>query len=300
MTAESTRTPTITHKQFYLEWPLYKRVEFSPGHESSVENTKIAIDGIERFKNPPADIDSYCVQCNKESSFKLFRTAQIIKAPQGLHPMRLSNPANSTKTDKELYEYFGISMECKLNSSHKMYALFLLDLTSILKIGQWPSSSDLKGGNEKKYQRLLGSKKYSELKSATRLFSGGVGIGSFVYLRRIFEGLVFDAYERVPIARDAIFRQQFEIARMDERIDMLREYLPEFLTANKKVYAILSKGIHELSDDECLRYFEVLYCGIEAILDEIIEKEERENKAKKAEYALGKIRGTLKNSSKPK
>ncbi|KKL23256.1 hypothetical protein LCGC14_2427220 [marine sediment metagenome] len=39
---------------------------------------------------------------------------------------------------------------------------------------------------------------------------------------------------------------------------MIKDYLPEFLVENRSLYAILSKGIHALSEDECLQYFETV------------------------------------------
>ncbi len=38
------------------------------------------------------------------------------------------------------------------------------------------------------------------------------------------------------------------------------------------MYSILSKGIHELSEEECLQYFKLMKIGIELILDEQLEE----------------------------
>ena len=45
---------------------------------------------------------------------------------------------------------------------------------------------------------------------------------------------------------------------MVERIKMLQGYLPEVLIKNTTIYGILSKGIHELSEEECREYFPVV------------------------------------------
>ena len=39
---------------------------------------------------------------------------------------------------------------------------------------------------------------------------------------------------------------------------MLEGYLPEVLIKNTTIYGILSKGIHELSEEECRKYFPVV------------------------------------------
>ena len=37
-----------------------------------------------------------------------------------------------------------------------------------------------------------------------------------------------------------------------------QNYLPDMLTSNSTIYGIISKGIHELSEDDCITYFPVL------------------------------------------
>ena len=61
---------------------------------------------------------------------------------------------------------------------------------------------------------------------------------------------------------------EFVKLRMEQKIELLKGHLPEFLARNKKVYSILSKGIHELQEYECLRVFEILKHAIFFILDE--------------------------------
>jgi len=73
---------------------------------------------------------------------------------------------------------------------------------------------------------------------------------------------------------------------MDDKIEFLKHHLPEFLVRNKKVYAILSKGIHELEETECLNTFEVLKHAIFFILDEDRHKRELLERRQKAENAI--------------
>ncbi len=76
---------------------------------------------------------------------------------------------------------------------------------------------------------------------------------------------------------------------MDGKISLLKDFLPEFLVENKNRYAILSKGIHELRESECLELFDTVKIGIEQILDEKIEKLEKAEKAEKAREAIQNI-----------
>ena len=46
----------------------------------------------------------------------------------------------------------------------------------------------------------------------------------------------------------------------------MKNYLPEMLVDNPTFYSIVSKGIHELSEKECIEYFPVLQEAILMIL----------------------------------
>lgn len=84
--------------------------------------------------------------------------------------------------------------------------------------------------------------------------------------------------------------------KMDEKIKMVKNYLPEFLVENRSLYAILSTGVHDLMEDECLQYFETVKIGIEQILDEKIIQKEKVDKTIKARETIQKIHGKLTNS----
>ena len=58
----------------------------------------------------------------------------------------------------------------------------------------------------------------------------------------------------------------------------LQSRLPLFLVENRALYSILSKGVHELSEDVCMKYFEVVRTAIELILDERLAQREKQAK----------------------
>ena len=67
---------------------------------------------------------------------------------------------------------------------------------------------------------------------------------------------------------------------MIDKIKLLKDHLPAFFVENAKVYSILSIGIHELDEEACLGYFDLMKHSIIIILDE--------DKKKKEELALRK------------
>jgi hypothetical protein len=65
---------------------------------------------------------------------------------------------------------------------------------------------------------------------------------------------------------------------MDEKIELLRNHLPPFLVEHRKLYSILSLSMHELNEQQCLNYFDVIKHAIVIILNE--------DKTKKEELAM--------------
>jgi hypothetical protein len=195
------------------------------------------------------------------------------------------NELESQLTFMRQNRYSAVIALCSRNPAHSMEFFFVLVDTKIIKIGQYPSIADISTAEIKKYHTMLGNEKYRELNRAVGLYSHGIGIGSFVYLRRIFEGLIEEAHIKAKITDggddDAYYR-----SRMAEKISRLESYLPTFLVDNKGIYSILSKGIHELSEQECLEMFPVLKLSIELILDEKLLQKERESKTSLASKAI--------------
>lgn len=76
---------------------------------------------------------------------------------------------------------------------------------------------------------------------------------------------------------------------MDEKISLLSEHLPSFIVENKAIYGILSKGIHELNEAECLAYFDCMRSSIELILDEKLEILARRKKEEQVKKTLNAI-----------
>jgi len=60
------------------------------------------------------------------------------------------------------------------------------------------------------------------------------------------------------------------------------------------LYSILSLGIHELEEDDCLSYFDTVRMGIEIILDELLEYLKRKEKMKMAQQKITDLNSRLK------
>ena len=192
-----------------------------------------------------------------------------------------------------------LKYQCSKDENHQLIYIILLTDSYIMKIGQHPSYRDIESPQIKKFQKVLGNY-YPELSTAIRLYSVNVGIGSFVYLRRIIEKLVYDTFKEAEAA-GALTDQQFEFQAdgehrngMEEKIKLLKGFLPDLITDHPKIYGVVSKGIHELSEEECFEYFPVLKDGIIMIMDDIVAKKEKESATTDYKKSLSGILSKLK------
>lgn len=90
-----------------------------------------------------------------------------------------------------------LNFECISKDKHKYYVIFqLTDDNCLMKTGQYPSIIDF-DHSSKEYKKVLVDKSIAkELRQANILKSYDMGVGAFLYLRRIFEKLIYEQYER--------------------------------------------------------------------------------------------------------
>lgn len=260
-----------TPRAFHLEMPLYHEIETKLASIEQKVYALLAYGGT---------IDIYCTGCAKES---IFDTSDHER-----------DPFDRWKLYKE-----GIhrsSFICNRDRNHQYCAYFLITADAIQKIGQFPSVADFQIPQAEKYRKILGEEQYKELTRGIGLAAHGVGIGSFVYPRRIFSNLIEEEHSKSK-AEPNFPEEEYKNARMDKKIKILEDKLPKFLVDNRALYSILSKGLHELSEEECLKYFDTIRIGIEQILDEKIEQQEKAKKAEAARLAIQGVSQKIAGSS---
>lgn len=283
-----------------LNWPIYKSIELKEiipeqliqillFHEMEIDDYSIS------------SIDCYCTQCKKETTFKS-RNSQndvIEKVYIKFKGSDFFDKASSSwKFDSDSFfpilhdkEFFIRSFYCPRSpndKSHDISFVFKVNDKKITKIGQFPSRASIENSQLKKY-RKLDNEIYVELNRATGLYSSGIGVGSFVYLRRIIEKyIVYPEIEKL-LNDEIITKEQIKTSNFKEKVALAKDHLPTVLVDNPRIYSILSKGIHTLSEQECLEIFNPLLTAIELILDESLAKVEHEKKLEKLKNDLNKI-----------
>ena len=227
----------MTVKEFLFDSPIYQVVP--------KDNCEDVINFIKGLGSKEVDGYNPIEKC--DSTFVLFCSIYytVQSGPFGgiSHTSYLSGKHETFKT----YE---LILKCKRYGSFLHYLIHVEyakddkdNILSISKVGQYPSIADFHIGQVRKYNKILPKDKMREFTKAIGLAANGVGIGSFVYLRRIFEHLVFEA---LKIAKDRNTKfdiEGFNTARMNKKIQMLSGFLPDFLVENHTIYGIDRKSV---------------------------------------------------------
>lgn len=177
---------------------------------------------------------------------------------------------------------------CAMDSQHHLDYIVLTQGNKMMKIGQYPSVADLSFPELKEYRKVMQNEDEKEFKRAIGLFANGIGVGSFVYLRRIFERILDAAREKAS-ANGELNEDEFKKARVTEKVKLLVKYLPKILVDNTVFYGILSKGIHELSEEDCIMYFPVMEKFILMTFEQWEKIRRDEENEKEIQTVLNKI-----------
>lgn len=189
---------------------------------------------------------------------------------------------------------YRVTLKNKRKEAEKLVFFVAQYDDGLIKIGQLPSIATLQTAEvSEKYRKTLG-KKYSTFTKAIGLSAHGIGAGSLVYLRKIFAELIDEAYAKH--GKDlSLTEQEYKDLRMDGRVEALKDFLPAQLVKMKAIYGILSAGVHDLNEEDCLLYFSPLKLSIELILDEIIEEKAKQARKASVNQELQKIQASIKS-----
>lgn len=275
----------FTISEFFFDIPLYTTIKITDKNISILEDILL-------LNKNDISFEGYNPIKKFESTFIIERRYE-----EEYHPFDYS----FKKSYKNIIEdfminggYRTINAKCKRYNDLFTFSIFYNAEKRLLqKIGQYPSIADFHIYEIKQYDKLLSNDVLKEFTKAIGLAANGVGIGSFVYLRRIFENLILESFEEAK-QEGKVKDEALNKSRMDEKIGLLKDYLPSFLVENKSIYSILSKGIHELDENTCLEYFETMKLGIEIILDQKLEKKKQKEKEEEAKKRIAQLNSKLK------
>lgn len=286
--------------KFYLDIPLYEKIDF-------VEET---VRGVIEFLYFPGNYENYCSGCLRDATFQVAEKERPIEHSKEY----LWGPWPSGERPKAAIKkgIYTTRAYCTRSPGHSQFFVFYVDskrqsfiehgkpLTEgyITKIGQYPSYADSNLSSINIYSPVLVEEKKRELVRAIGLASHGIGIGAYVYLRRIFESLVEEAHQTAINNNNDFDEAGYQRSRMNEKILYLHNYLPSTLYENAGLYSILSIGIHELSEEKCNENFEILRSGIELILNEKLRSLQESKNKERILKTVNRLKSEIKNEIK--
>lgn len=244
------------HQETLIVDPLYTEYDL----------TSISDDDFAKFVLKGGGLDAYCRECKEASVFRIESAGHGFDEKARLIPK---------------YGLIQMTAECSRHAENYqnkcagvLYFCFYRSGKELAKIGQYPAKAVLDFGSlDPVFDKELDNALRRELGSAIGLHAHGIGIGSFVYLRRIFERLIEEAHTSAK-TEEGWDELVFHRSRIPERIKLLSSHLPSRLVETSRLYEILSKGVHELSEEECLRHFDLVQRAILMILKERHEEQE--------------------------
>jgi len=267
---ELTAIPDLpSFEELLISFPLYKTVDVGNDQGSAL---------LDQIRTQGAGLDCYCVKCRRETTFR------SVQGGQNTGAVRYCGP------NADIDSQFALRISCQRCFTKYSY-FFAHEDNKLTKVGQLPSSGDIAIGEFKDFSKGLNQRDRAELSRALGLASHDVPIAAFVYLRRIFERLI----ERARIRHDetAAPIADYDKMKTHERVAALKNFLPEPLVRNSIVFSILSRGIHELTEDDCALAFPVMKAAIFEMLAEEQAREQAAARAAATEREVQRVAGLL-------
>jgi hypothetical protein len=183
------------------------------------------------------------------------------------------------------YEFFYVTYRCSnCRSEQKVFSLAAIKSDedgqsgSVCKLGEIPPFGP---PVPPKLIKLIGPDREIFLKGR-RCENQGLGIGAFIYYRRVIEKQknrilqeVIKVCEKLKVGQDKVevLRKAVEETRFSEALNMAKDALPESLLIDghspmQLLHSALSEGVHAMSDEECLE----IASSVRVVLGELSER----------------------------
>ncbi|MBB5623737.1 hypothetical protein HDE69_004824 [Pedobacter cryoconitis] len=268
---------------FVLNTPFFKKHELA-----SLSNNVLEI----LFYN--GAIDCFCPKCNSHSIF-LGENDDSDRAQRKIN-IQVGSYSHNGISDRSI-DFTGtylLDFYCSRNKEHKINIIFKIDNQKLFKIGQSPSVLEIIKGDFKQYKSMLGESFY-DLNSAILLHSNNFGIAAFTHLRRIIENFfMVQACNTWESKNSFDPKPKYNELRFKEKMDLVKDYLPQTFTENPTLYSIASSGIHSLTEEQCIEYFTPLKDCIILCLDEMLSELKKQTLKNSVKASLEKIASFIK------
>lgn len=247
-----------------LSMPLYQKIIVT---ESDVSGS------VKALRLFACKFDRYCPECNKSSTWERF-VSTADKRRHDLEVQMIAPASRGLQKPASWMEDFTIKISCTRNKNH-IATFYFADggNNEIIKVGQYPSLTDFQMGDIDHLNDGFSKEQKSDFIKAINTMAHGFNVAACVYLRRVFERIITETKVAHMNSHGMDKWDAFDKARsVNEQIALLKDDLPKFMSDNPTIYSLLSKGVHELTEEECKKELPLLKKSIEVIISDRIEQ----------------------------
>lgn len=234
--------------------------------------------------------DMYCPACGEGSTFSAFVSDDDVernKRQVAEEAQNLLKPANN-KLRGTWHDRFSLQMTCA-RKGHVVEFRFVSEVEyhkvnegetrstffwKVRKIGQYPSITDFHRADVARLKEGMSKENQRDFVRAINTAAHGFNVAACVYYRRVFERILDETAHAMALEQGVSNGKLpgYEGEDTAGKIKMLRSELPDFLAENSHLYTLLSKGIHQLTEEECGAEMPLIRQCIELILEDQVEK----------------------------
>lgn len=233
-------------------------------------------------------LDLFCPQCKVNKTFVYFRRQE-----SGLMGEDTYQHLGCNHTGGRL---LSVMFKCPTCGLMLYYAFYHKDNTMI-KLAQYPSLFDVSRDELKKYKNngLIDENSFNEIYKAEICASENYFVASYTYMRRVYENMLLSVF-RQNIDDIGLTEEEYRRKRSDEKMELIKPFLAVDDEIYKPLYALLSAGVHSLTEEECCNHYTLLKSILLEILIEQKAKAERTKKRKEIQALYSQYKSNTKKS----
>ena len=281
----------MANKEFLESYPLYRKFFRLPDISRWTEVQNL----------PKPAIHMYCLVCDSEQTFNMVNEYHEV---DGIHGqalldtvLRLKYVCSSCRRGTRIF-LVHFSETKKIVPNPKTGAEEERDILYVMKVGQIPAW-DITMDEE--LEAMLGDHADAYRKGLI-CESQNYGIGAYAYFRRVTEDVIDELLESildlVPAGEKEEYKKKLEGVKKEKiaenKINLVKDLLPDSLKADgmnplKELYKVLSGGIHDETDEECMEKAEAIRGILVFLVNQVVRtKTEKKSFTEGMKKLLGK------------
>ena len=260
----------MANKKFLEEYPLYKKFITTDFYYWTTLRDL-----------PKPAIHMYCWKCDSDQTFNMANEYWEVDYPVDSSivgkTLRTRYVCSACRDSARLF-FIQFGSE-KIEAKNKDGKDVENTVVSMMKVGQNPAWSI---EMDKELEKMLGE--HAEYyKRGLICESQSYGIGAYAYFRRITEDVIDELLESILDLVEEDEKEQYKekleqvkIEKIAEnKINLVKDLLPKSLQVDgmnplKKLYGVLSQGIHDETDEECMEKAEAIRGILVFLVNQVI------------------------------